>query len=274
LTEPYRQTDVIVIGGGQAGLAISYYLKQQGRAHVIIEQARLGEAWLHSRWDSLSLITPNGRTFNLPGLPYGGDDPDGFARLSEIQLYFQRYIAMLDPPALLGVRATLLQRSGDDGYLVDTTAEILRAPNVVVAPGLTQYPRVPSFAAGLPEDVHQIHSSQYRNPATLPRGNVLVVGNGQSGCPIAEELNDSGRKVYLSLGNTGRAPSRYRGRAKNAWVLAIGLPAFAADGVEKGILASDPGGGHDYSPHRFARDGMILLGHVNGARGPNSPSRA
>jgi putative flavoprotein involved in K+ transport len=110
------------------------------------------------------------------------------------------------------VRATSLRRGGDDGYLVDTTAGVFRAPNVVVATGLLQYPKIKLFSAGLPEDVQQIHSSQYRNPATLPRGNVLVVGNEQSGWPIAEELNDSGRKVYLSLGNTGRAPSRYRGR--------------------------------------------------------------
>jgi putative flavoprotein involved in K+ transport len=267
LTEPDERAEVIVIGGGQAGLAVSYYLRQQARAFVIIEQTQLGEAWLTGRWDSFCMITPNARTFTLPGLPYGGDDPEGFAPLREIQAYIQQYVAMLDPPAHVGVRATSLRRCSDGEYLVETTAGIVAAPNVVVATGLLQQPKVPLFAAQLPGDVHQIHSSDYRNPTTLPRGNVLVVGSGQSGCPIAEELNTTGRKVFLSVGNTGRAPSRYRGRAKTAWVPAIGLPVFAADGLAKGGLASDPGGGRDYSPHRFARDGVTLLGHLTGVRG-------
>lgn len=266
MTGAHEHIDVVIIGGGQAGLALSYYLKQQGRQHVIVEQARLWEAWQSGRWDSFALITPNARTFTLPGLPYTGDSPDGFSALQDIQNYLRRYVAMVDPPVRLGVRATSVRPENGGGYAVETTAGTISARTVVVATGLLQQPRVPSFAAQLPGNVQQMHASRYRNPSNLPVGNVLVVGTGQSGCPIAEELNNGQRRVYLSLGTTGRAPGRYRGKSKAWWVPALGLPVFAEDGLAKSPLAADPGGGREYNPHQFARDGMTLLGRVIGAR--------
>jgi len=199
-------------------------------------------------------------------MPYAGSHPDGFSTLAEIQAYLEAFAALVKPPARLGVRATGV-RPVEGGYRVDTSEGTLATSNVVIATGLLQQPRIPPFAAPIAQNVVQVPAHAYRNPATLPPGTVIVVGNGQSGCPIAEELQSSGRQVYLSLGSSRRAPPHYRGKPKHAWVLLLSMPTFGADGVAKSAYVADPHGGRSYSPHRFARDGMRLLGHISGAQG-------
>jgi putative flavoprotein involved in K+ transport len=260
-------TDAVVVGGGQAGLATSYCLSQRRVPHILLEQSRLASAWFDQRWDSFELITHNARTFTLPGLPYTGADADGFASIAEIRDYFGRYSALVSAPVRLGVRATRVEPQSDGTFIVATTDGSFHAANVVIATGLLQRARVPPYAAELPRDIFQIASFEYRKPAQLPDGNVLVVGSGQSGFPIAMELHAPGRTVYLALGSNGRAPGRYRGRPYYMWLLALGIVTFVETGVAKSRFVGDPSGRRDYNPHRLARDGLRLLGHVIGVDG-------
>ena len=209
--------DTIVIGAGQAGLAISYYLTQAGREHLILEKERIAKAWRDERWDSFTLVIPNW-TLGLPDAAYDGDDPDGFLTREEVVGYLESFANRFDPPILEGVEATAVEAApGSDDLIVRSSAGDYRASNVVVAAGLFQSPRVPALSKGLTGDVKQMHSSQYRNAEQLPRGAVLVVGSGQSGAQIAEELFEHGREVYLATGRAGRLPRRYRGEDGAHW---------------------------------------------------------
>ena len=271
-----ERIDTIIIGGGQAGLATSFYLKKQGREHLVLERAdRPGAAW-QQRWDSFTLVTPNW-AFRLPGAEYTGDDRDGFMPRDEILRVFERYVASQELPVRFGVDVTAVEPlAGRPGYLVrtvsaDTGGSDFEAQNVVVATGMYQRPKIPAFSSGLPTDVLQLHSGQYRNPAGLPPGAVLVVGSGQSGCQIAEELYKSGRRVYHSIGSAGRAPRRYRGKDTYEWLVLAGFFDRTPDMLPspKARFAPDPhlsgaGGGHTLNLHRFARDGVTLLGHLRG----------
>ncbi len=267
-----QNIETVIIGGGQAGLATSYWLKEHGREHVVLERAgHPGHVW-RQRWDSFTLVTPNWM-FRLPGFDITGADPDGFMPREAIIGAFERYVAVNGLPVAYGVEVTAVAPlAGHPGYLVQTQDMAITAQNVVIATGLFQRARIPAFAAGLPATVEQLHSEQYRNPAALPPGGVLVVGSGQSGCQIAEELQKSGRRVFLSIGGCGRAPRRYRGKDIFAWLEAIGfldrppgaLPSPAARFAANPHV-SGAGGGHDLNLHRFARDGITLLGRLRGA---------
>jgi putative flavoprotein involved in K+ transport len=265
--------ETVIVGGGQAGLAISYYLSQQGRAHIILEQApQPAEAWRNHRWDSFTLVTPNWMV-RMPGAEYQGDDPDGFMTRDEVVAYLEGYIERFGLPIQFGVRVTSVEPKGA-GYLVHADEATVEAANVVIATGLYQQPNIPPISANLPGDVQQLHSSEYRNPAALPPGAVLVVGSAQSGSQIAEELYQSGRKVYLSVGGSGRGPRRYRGKDIARWLSETGsndmtvdkLPSpqakFAASGQVSG-----KDGGHTINLHQFARDGVVLLGRMQAAQG-------
>lgn len=265
--------ETIIIGGGQAGLALSYYLTQQGHPHAILEQAaQAANPWRNERWDSFTFVTPNGLS-HLPGMDHEGTDPDGYLPRAQIVAYFEEYIRRFNLPIRFGVRVTAVEAS-DAGYRVTTDGETLEAANVVVATGLFQHPRVPAFSQSLPPRIVQLHSSQYRNPTSLPPGAVLVVGSGQSGCQIMEELHQSGRKVYLSLGSTGRAPRRYRGTDVFEWLRRVGffdrtaamLPSPKAKFMSAPQI-SGAHGGHTINVHQFARDGIVLLGHIRGVEG-------
>lgn len=267
-----QSIETIIIGGGQAGLAVSYSLKQHGREHLVLEKAgRPASAWSR-RWDSFTLVTPNW-TFVLPGAEYKGDDPDGFMPRDEVVATFDRYPTSHGLPVRYGVSvAAVTPLDGRPGYQVVTEEGVLEARNVVVATGMFQRPKLPAFAASLPASLLQLHSEQYRNPALLPPGAVLVVGSGQSGCQIAEELYQSGRRVFISIGSTGRGPRSYRGKDIFRWLLLTGYLDRTPDKLPspKARFTANPHvsgarGGHDLNLHQFARDGVTLLGHLEGS---------
>jgi putative flavoprotein involved in K+ transport len=262
---------VVVVGGGQAGLSMSYWLRQRGINHLVIEANRIGHEWRTRRWDSFCLVTPNWQC-RLPGFPYKGPDPDGFMLRDEIVRYLEDYAASFDPPIISGVRATRLRREAKGVFELVTTAGQLTADQVVVATGPYHLPSVPRMAERLPDGVRQIHSSEYRDAALLPLGAVLVVGTGQSGCQIAEDLHLAGREVHLAVGGAPRVARFYRGRDCVAWLddmghYAKGIDEFAdADAVRVRVnhYVTGRDGGRDIDLRAFARDGMRLYGHLTG----------
>lgn len=265
-----KQIETIIIGGGQAGLATSYYLTQGGNEHVVFEQAaQVGNAWRNERWDSFTFVTPNW-SFRLPGAEYQGDSPDGFMPRNEIVVSFEKYEELYHLPVQYNTRVNAVEPIPDrQGYLVQTDAGSWEAHNVVVATGLFQKSKIPAFSQKLSAEINQLHCGQYRNPHSLPNGAVLVVGSAQSGSQIAEELYQSGRTVYLCLGDAGRVPRRYRGKDIFEWLLAIGffdrtienLPSPEAKfGGNPHVSGRD--GGHNLNLHQFVRDGVVLLGHI------------
>jgi putative flavoprotein involved in K+ transport len=265
--------ETVIVGGGQAGLAVSYYLSQQGRAHTIFEKAsQPAEAWRNHRWDSFTLVTPNW-TVRMPGAEYQGDDPNGFMPREEVVVYLEDYIGRFSLPVQYGVQVSSVEQNGA-GYLVHTGEATVEASNVVIATGLYQQPKVPPFSANLPREVQQLHSGQYRNPEALPPGAVLVVGSAQSGGQIAEELYQSGRKVYLCVSSAGWGPRRYRGQDIVRWMDRAGFNAVTVDKLPSpkmkfgaSALVSGKDGGHTLNVHQFARDGVVLLGHIQAAQG-------
>lgn len=269
-----QRVETIVIGGGQAGLSMSYFLAQAGREHAVLEQAAAsGEAWRNHRWDSFTLVTPNW-TFKLPGAEYQGDAPDGFMPRDEIVSRFEQYVERYHLPVLYNTPVASVERLGDgEKYRITTSAETYLADQVVVATGLFQQPKTLPFSANLPTGILQLHSDEYHNPDALPPGAILVVGSGQSGCQIAEELYQSGRKVYLSTSGAGRVPRRYRGQDIVWWLDRNGFFDRTADRLPspKDRFAANPhlsgkDGGHTLNLHQFARDGVTLLGHIRGAQ--------
>jgi putative flavoprotein involved in K+ transport len=266
-----QRINTVIVGGGQAGLAISYYLKQEGREHVVLERATaVANAWRNGRWDSFTLVTPNFQV-RMPGAEYNGDDPYGFMSKEEVVKYFDDYVERFDLPVHCGVEVFSVEKKGKR-YVVRTSEGDNETDNVVIATGLYQSPRIPLFSAHISSNILQIHSSQYRNPSSLPSGAVLVVGTGQSGGQIAQELYQSGRKVYLSIGSAGRVPRRYRGRDINDWFTRIGMFDTNVAELKSPKLKfhahpqiSGKNGGQSLNLHQFARDGVVLLGHVRDA---------
>ena len=264
--------NTVVVGGGQAGLAISYYLKQEGREHLVLERASaFANAWRNERWDSFTLVTPNFQV-RMPGAEYSGDDPNGFMSRAEVVKYFDDYVERFDLPVHCGAEVFSVEKLGN-GYLVRTSEDDYEADNVVIATGLYQSPSIPGFSAHIPSNILQIHSSRYRNPWSLPSGAVLVVGTGQSGAQIVQELYQSGRKVYLSVGSAGRVPRRYRGKDINDWFARMGLfdtkvgeLKSPQDKFDAHPQISGKNGGQSLNLHQFARDGVVLLGHVLDSR--------
>ena len=265
--------ETIVIGGGQAGLSVSYHLTRLKRDHVVLEQAlQAANAWRNHRWDSFTLNTPNWQSA-LQGGGIPGGKRDGFLHRDEVVAYFERYIAEHHLPVRYGVRVSAV-RKDDEGYVVETSAGALRARNVVVATGLYQKRRIPQLEGKLSEEIQQLHSDAYRNPGSLPDGAVLVVGSAQSGAQIAEELYESGRTVYLSLSRSGRVPRRYRGKDANTWNDLLGVYEKTVDQLPspKAKFGGKPHisgsrGGHTLNLHQFAADGVRLVGRVLDANG-------
>jgi putative flavoprotein involved in K+ transport len=260
---------VVVVGGGQAGLATSWHLTQHGVDHLVLEADRVGSEWRERRWDSFCLVTPNWQC-NLPGFPYAGPEPDGFMLRDEIVGYLQDYVRSYDVPLVEGVRAGSLEERADHGFRIATSEGVITADQVVVATGPYQRPRVPRIAERLPASIQQLHSSQYKNPSQLPPGEVVVIGTGQSGCQIAEDLHLAGRTVHLATGSAPRVARFYRGLDVVAWLdrmgyYAKGIDEFGdADAVRFRVnhYVTGRDGGRDIDLRKFAREGMNLYGRL------------
>jgi len=216
-----RRTEAVVIGGGQAGLAMSRCLAESDVDHVVLERGRVAERWRSERWDSLRLLTPNWQS-RLPGFRYQGPDPDGYMRVGEVVDFLERYARSFAAPVEEGT-TVLSVEAVEGGYRVETDRGAWQSASVVIATGHCDTPLVPAFAASLAADVVQLAPSQYRHPDQLPAGGVLVVGASASGVQLADEIHASGRPVTLAVGRHTRLPRVYRGRDILWWLDAMGV---------------------------------------------------
>ncbi len=264
-----ERVETVVVGGGQAGLAVSHHLGQLGCEHLVIERDRVAERWRSERWDSLHFQAPNWN-LRLPGLEFHTPDPNAFAAKDDIVRFIESYASHIQAPTRCGVAAIKLrQKPGSTRLVLETSAGQIEAMNVIVATGPYQYPADHIEILG---GVHQVHSSQYRNPNLLPPGAVLVIGTGNSGCQIAEELCSDGRRVYLSVSVHQRTPRRYRGKDFIWWNLTLGDADVTVEQRRAGLgsrLMTGVGGGHDLDLRQLAADGVVLIGRVlcsNGGR--------
>jgi len=266
--EPER-IDVVIVGAGQAGLSVSWHLSNAGVDHVLLEQAEVAHEWRTGRWDNFTLVTPNWQC-KLPGYDYSGADPHGFMTRAEVQAFVQGYAESFNAPVRTGVEVTRLAQRDEGGFDIVTSTGRIIARQVVIATGGYHDPVLPAFAAALPESVTQLHSSEYRNPTDLPPGGVLVVGTGQSGTQIAEDLFLEGRDVHLAVGGAPRVARFYRGRDCVAWLSDMGVYDVSvqqhAGGLSKrestNHYVTGRDGGRDLDLRAFARDGMHLYGRA------------
>jgi putative flavoprotein involved in K+ transport len=208
-------TTVAIVGGGQAGLAMSRTLSRRGIDHVVIERGRVAERWRSERWDSLRLLTPNWMT-RLPDFAYDGPDPDGFMTMPEVISMFERYADAIDAPVL---EETMVFSAvpTDAGYFLDTSSGGVRCRFLVAATGASATPNIPAIAAAVPGHIHQTSPKYYRRPGALPDGGVLVVGASASGIQLAREIHLSGRQVTVAVGDHTRVPRTYRGVDVHQW---------------------------------------------------------
>jgi putative flavoprotein involved in K+ transport len=211
----------VVIGAGHAGLAASHFLTERSIDHVVLERGEVANSWRSERWDSLRLLTPNWQS-RLPGLHYEGPDPDGYMTMEEVTEFIERFAKVARAPVRTGVNVTSVRRT-DDGYQVATSDGEITGRAVVIASGACNRPTVPSLKDAVPAEVEQLTPFDYRGPAGLPDGGVLVVGASATGVQLAAELQRSGRPVTLSVGEHVRLPRTYRGRDVLWWMDAAGV---------------------------------------------------
>lgn len=267
-----HQFDAVVIGAGHAGMAMSYWLRKIGSHHVVLERGRVGHSWASQRWDSFFLNTINSINL-LPGDTYEGSSPTGFPSRDEFVKYLRNYRARHELPVRENVEVTRVTKA-TSGFEIEAAGERLSSRTLVLCSGDQNTPTKPPAAAELPSDLLQLHAAEYRTPEALPAGAVLVVGSGQSGVQVVEDLVEAGRDVYLCTSKVGRIPRRYRGRDVLEWMLLMKLgeqrPEDVQDPAE--LTARQPQisgtkGGHAVSCHQLARDGVTLLGRFEGAEG-------
>lgn len=279
-----RSIDAVVIGAGQAGLIMSWHLQRAGRDHVVLDRRdTLGGGW-QDRWDAFVLVGPNWTT-GLPGFPYDDGDPDGFMARDAVAARMRRYAEVIGAPvhASTEVRRLSINGAGARRFHLETSQGPIEADAVIAATGAFHRPKVPPAAAGFPARITQIHAHHYRNERQLPPGGILIVGSGQTGVQIAEELRDEGRDVWLATGRCGRAPRRYRGHDFFFWTrqlaargAELGTPLPTVDQLPDRRLrfACNPHlsghkGGHDTNLRQMALDGLRLTGRfvaVDGER--------
>ena len=248
---------VVVIGAGWAGLSVGYKLREAGIGHVILERARVCETWRTQRWDSFRMNTPNVLTV-LPGDSYDGHDPEGYMTRDDFVAMVEDYVRRNDLRVRENTRVEEV-RPVENGFLVCTSSEQMNADHVVVATGNLNVPRWPELANRFPKSVHQIDGTEYRSSAALPEGAILVIGCGNTGGQIAEELAQDGRQVYLSTGLNGRVPRTYRGRDIFLWLTdtgRMGKPRTTAAG--RGLI----GATHTISLQSLSAQGVTLLGRL------------
>ncbi|MHA7848609.1 flavin-containing monooxygenase [Serratia sp. D1N4] len=262
MTSDNIKIDTLVVGAGQAGVAISEHLTKLGIPHLVLEKNRIAEAWRTGRWDSL---VANGPAWHdrFPGMEFTNIDPDGFVPKEQIADYFAAYADKFNAPIRIGVEVKRVQRNlGRPGFSIETSAGIIEANHVVAATGPFQRPVIPAVA---PQDekLTQIHSAHYRNPQQLPAGAVLIVGAGSSGVQIADELRRAGKRVYLSVGAHDRPPRSYRGRDFCWWLGVLGLwdAAVSQPGKEHVTIAvTGAHGGYTVDFRELAHEGVTLVG--------------
>lgn len=265
---PVEKIDTLVVGAGQAGVAMSEHLSKSGVPHLVLERSRIAERWRTERWDSL---VANGPAWHdrFPGLEFSDTDADAFVTKESVADYFVTYAEKFDAPIRCGVEVKEVRRNeGRPGFRVETSDGVIEANNVVAATGPFQRPLMPAI---VPDDagIMQMHSNTYRNPGQLPEGGVLVVGAGSSGAQIADELRRSGKRVYLSVGPHDRPPRSYRNRDFVWWLGVLGkwdadAPPAGAEHVT--ISVSGAHGGQTVDFRRLAAEGMTLVGRTNAYR--------
>ncbi|HEY8802095.1 MAG TPA: NAD(P)-binding domain-containing protein [Candidatus Dormibacteraeota bacterium] len=267
-----QSVDVAIIGGGQAGLATSWHLTQAGIDHVVLEAGRVAETWRSRRWDSFCLVTPNW-TVQLPGAKYVGPDPDGFMTLDQLVAHFQDWADSFDAPVEGNCAVTSLA-ADSGGFVISMPSGKLKARRVVVASGAYQKPYRPAGAESLPKDLVQLFAEEYANPGALPPGAVVVVGSGQTGCQLAEEIHKSGRKVFLACGRCVWVPRRLQGHDILWWMIESGYMDRTPDKLPSPLArllgnpqATGHDGGRDLNFRVLHNMGVELLGRYSGAEG-------
>ena len=263
-----EKVETLIVGGGQAGLAMSEQLSKRGLPHLVVERHRIAERWRSERWDGLHANGPAWHD-RLSGLAIAGVDPDGFATRDQMVDYFTAYAERIAAPVRCGVTVTALHKKPDGtGFRAETSQGAIEATSVVAATGPFQRPIIPSLVptqTGPETNIVQMHSNVYHNSGQLPDGAVLVIGAGSSGAQIADELSRAGRRVYLSVGQHQRPPRRYRGRDFGWWFRVQGLwdvPVSDPPARHVTIAVSGAYGGHTIDFRRLAAHGVTLLGRA------------
>jgi putative flavoprotein involved in K+ transport len=271
--------DVIIAGAGHAGLSASYHLTQYGLKHIVFERGSIGESWQSQRWDSFKLNTAN-KLNVFPGFDYQGSDPDGFSTAQQFVTMLKNYAAAFKLPVaenttILSVEKKMGQKIFSVTVKENGVVKNYYAKQVIIASGMQNEIQIPSVAGFVDAGVKQLHTSQYRSAEGLPPGSVLVAGSGQSGCQIAEDLADNGRKVYFATSNVPRLPRNYRGRDIIDWLLATGFFEVKKEDITNPKMLHLPSPqlsavhGHTISLQSLAKKGVTLLGTLKNASAEN-----
>jgi putative flavoprotein involved in K+ transport len=260
----------VIVGGGQAGLGVSYYLAQKGIEHTVLEQGDIGESWQTQRWDSFTLNTPNSLSA-LPGDENSLENPGAFMSRDEFVDYLQNYARRSGLPVRTGTAVSRISKNGNGTFQVETSSDAMTADNVVIACGNQNQARVPKACDEIPDSILQLHSGNYKRPDALPEGAVLVIGSGQSGVQIVEDLLEAGHKVYLATSKVGRVVRALRGRDLMDWAVEVGFYDQTMSDLEDSRMASmaqpqisGTRGGHTVSLQGLEKMGAILLGRLQG----------
>lgn len=252
---------------------MSYCLKEKGIEHIIFEKNTIAHTWRTKRWDTFCLVTPNWQC-QLPGYPYKGTDPRGFMQKDAIVDYIKSYAASFEPPIREGVEVVNVRKNNDDRFELITSIGNYTADQVVIAAGSYHLPKIPRISERFPNTIQQLHASEYKNPQSLPN-TVLVVGTGQSGCQIAEDLHLAGKTVHLSVGSAPRSPRMYRGKDVVDWLDQMGYYDLSIDDhPQKETVRNKANhyvtgrdGGREIDLRSFALEGMHLYGRLKTVSG-------